>query len=266
MSHAARTAPIRRLPTTPAATGTARSARAPPRSNGSPRARPTCCRCRTITWCSRCLRRSPRSPTRTRPHLRPAVQGFGRDAGHDRGRPQALGRPRRRHLGPPYMGLGAHPSSARPYDRTGRRHLARRQKLDILPTWLLPPRPRAVTPVPAAVPGEADRGPQSRPSEVLRQSCRSRRHAGVCGLSAPLQRTEWVVYAKRPFGGPQAVLAYLSRYTHRVAIANSRLIACDRSGVTFRWKDYRADDHDRQKVMTLATAEFIRRFLTHVLP
>ena len=83
---------------------------------------------------------------------------------------------------------------------------------------------------------------------------------------APLRRTEWVVYAKRPFGGPQAVLAYLSRYTHRVAIANSRLIAFDPTGVSFRWKDYRADGRDRQKVMTLATGEFIRRFLIHVLP
>jgi Zn finger protein HypA/HybF involved in hydrogenase expression len=83
---------------------------------------------------------------------------------------------------------------------------------------------------------------------------------------APLRRAEWVVYAKRPFGGPQAVLAYLSRYTHRVAIANSRLIACDHSGVTFRWKDYRAKGRDRQKVMTLSAAEFIRRFLIHVLP
>ncbi len=83
---------------------------------------------------------------------------------------------------------------------------------------------------------------------------------------APLRRTEWVVYAKRPFGGPEAVLAYLSRYTHRVAISNSRLIACDRTGVTFRWKDYRADGHDRQKTMTLTTGEFIRRFLSHVLP
>ena len=83
---------------------------------------------------------------------------------------------------------------------------------------------------------------------------------------APLRRTEWVVYAKRPFGGPQAVLAYLSRYTHRVAIANSRLIACDRNSVTFRWKDYRAEGRERQKVMTLNTAEFIRRFLIHVLP
>jgi hypothetical protein len=83
---------------------------------------------------------------------------------------------------------------------------------------------------------------------------------------APLRRTEWVVYAKRPFGGPQAVLAYLSRYTHRVAIANSRLIACNASGVTFRWKDYRAKGRTRRKVMTLATDEFIRRFLIHVLP
>src|SRR4030088_803305 len=75
-----------------------------------------------------------------------------------------------------------------------------------------------------------------------------------------------VVYAKRPFGGPEAVLAYLSRYTHRVAISNSRLIACDRSSVAFRWKDYRADGRDRQKVMTLATGDFICRFLIHVLP
>jgi hypothetical protein len=81
---------------------------------------------------------------------------------------------------------------------------------------------------------------------------------------APLRRREWVVYAKRPFGGPDAVLAYLSRYTHRVAIANSRLIACDRHGVTFKWKDYRAKG--RQKLMTLAAGEFIHRFLIHVLP
>jgi Putative transposase/Transposase zinc-binding domain len=83
---------------------------------------------------------------------------------------------------------------------------------------------------------------------------------------APLRKTEWVVYAKKPFGGPQAVLAYLSRYTHRVAIANSRLIACDSAGVTFTYKDYRADGPARYKVMTLATCEFIRRFLIHVLP
>ena len=83
---------------------------------------------------------------------------------------------------------------------------------------------------------------------------------------APLRKAEWVVYAKRPFGGPQAVLAYLSRYTHRVAIANSRLIAFDEQGVTFKWKDYRIEGRNRYKRMTLATGEFIRRFLIHVLP
>jgi hypothetical protein len=83
---------------------------------------------------------------------------------------------------------------------------------------------------------------------------------------APLRRAEWVVYAKRPFAGPQAVLAYLARYTHRVAISNSRLIALDEKGVTFKWKDYRIKGRDRLKTMTLDAAEFIRRFLLHVLP
>ena len=83
---------------------------------------------------------------------------------------------------------------------------------------------------------------------------------------APLRKIKWHVYCKPPFGGPEAVLAYLSRYTHRVAIANRRLIACDHRGVTFRYKDYRADGPARYKVMTLATHEFIRRFLMHVLP
>jgi hypothetical protein len=82
----------------------------------------------------------------------------------------------------------------------------------------------------------------------------------------PLRRSEWVVYAKRPFAGPKAVLAYLSRYTHRVAISNSRLVALDDAGVTFKWKDYRIEGPDRFKTMTLAPAEFIRRFLMHVLP
>jgi hypothetical protein len=83
---------------------------------------------------------------------------------------------------------------------------------------------------------------------------------------APLRHTEWVVYAKRPFGGPEPVLRYLSRYTHRVAIANNRLIALDDDRVIFKWKDYRVDGPDRAKVMTLAPGEFIRRFLIHVLP
>ena len=83
---------------------------------------------------------------------------------------------------------------------------------------------------------------------------------------APSRNVEWVVYSKRPFGGPEAVLAYLSRYTHRVAISNSRLLACDGAGVAFKYKDYRVEGRARQKVMRLATDEFIRRFLIHVLP
>ncbi len=83
---------------------------------------------------------------------------------------------------------------------------------------------------------------------------------------APPRQCEWVVYAKRPFAGPQAVLAYLSRYTHRVAISNSRLLAMNERGVTFRWKDYRAKGKTRHKAMTLSPQEFMRRFLLHALP
>ena len=83
---------------------------------------------------------------------------------------------------------------------------------------------------------------------------------------AALRKIEWVVYAKRPFAGPDAVLAYLSRYTHRVAIANTRLVAVDGKRVTFKWKDYRAKGDARYKLMTLDADEFIRRFLIHVLP
>jgi hypothetical protein len=82
----------------------------------------------------------------------------------------------------------------------------------------------------------------------------------------PLRNIDWVVYAKRPFAGPKQVLRYLSRYTHRVAISNRRLISADESGVTFKYKDYRLDGSARYKRMTLATHEFIRRFLIHVLP
>jgi hypothetical protein len=85
-------------------------------------------------------------------------------------------------------------------------------------------------------------------------------------LLAPLRTSKWVVYCKRPFGGPKQVLRYLARYTHRVAISNRRLIACDDKGVTFKWKDYRRKGAERYQLMTLATHEFIRRFLIHVLP
>jgi len=83
---------------------------------------------------------------------------------------------------------------------------------------------------------------------------------------APLKKKRWFVYAKPPFAGPAAVLAYLARYTHRVAISNSRLISLDQAGVTFRCKDYRRDGRQRYRTMTLQASEFIRRFLLHVLP
>jgi hypothetical protein len=97
----------------------------------------------------------------------------------------------------------------------------------------------------------------------------------LSGLSTPAsfetwcaeqQNREWVVYAKRPFAGPKAVLTYLSRYTHRVAIANSRLLALDERGVTFKYKDYRCKGGSKQKTMALQTDEFIRRFMLHILP
>jgi hypothetical protein len=83
---------------------------------------------------------------------------------------------------------------------------------------------------------------------------------------SPIRKKRWMVYAKPPFAGPEAVLAYLSRYTHRVAISNSRLLRFDETGVTFRYKDYRRGGADRQQVMTLTADEFIRRFLLHALP
>jgi len=100
----------------------------------------------------------------------------------------------------------------------------------------------------------------------LGQHARLADAAAFAAFLAPLRKTNWFVYAKPPFAGPQAVLAYLARYTHRVAIANSRLVAADENGVTFQWKDYRFEGRDRHKTMTLAPDEFIRRFLLHVLP
>jgi hypothetical protein len=97
-------------------------------------------------------------------------------------------------------------------------------------------------------------------------------HAGLADwknfkrLLAPLRHIDWRVHCKPPFAGPSQVLRYLSRYTHRVAISNRRLVAADKAGIAFRWKDYRADHRVRWKTMTLAPVEFIRRFLIHVLP
>jgi hypothetical protein len=166
------------------------------------------------------------------------------------------------------MGIGDDPSSPSPHHRARRRPVAGRRALDLLPARLLPARARALAPVPQALP---------RRLSALHAAGRLAFHGDLADLAeadafaamlAPLRRADWVVYAKRPFGGPEAVLAYLARYTHRVAIANSRLVAMDRHGVTFRWKDYRARSAGKtwRKTMTLTAPEFIRRFLLHVLP
>ncbi len=219
-------------------------------------------------WCSRCRRPSPTSPTRTRPSsttllFKVSAETLTTIAADPKHLGARVGITSVLHTWGSAMTHHPHVHMIVPgggISLDGERWVACR------PGFFLPVRV-LLAPVPAAVPGEAPRRTPGRPPEVLRRSRRSRRRAQAFAAHlAPLRRTEWVVYAKRPFGGPQAVLAYLSRYTHRVAIANSRLIACDRSGVTFRWKDYRAEGRDRHKVMTLATAEFIRRFLIHVLP
>ena len=93
-----------------------------------------------------------------------------------------------------------------------------------------------------------------------------RRRTAFDAHLAPLKRKDWFAYTKPPFAWPEAVLAYLARYTHRVAISNSRLVSLDQRGVTFRYKDYRRDGQARYGTMTLSADEFIRRFLLHVLP
>src|SRR6516165_6490131 len=196
--------------------------------------------------------------------LRPAVQGIIRDPADNRRRSQAPRRPHRHLVRPPYLGFGADPSSTRAHDRAGRRVLARRQPMGLMPTELLPSRACAVAIVPAAVPAQAHRRSSDRRAAVLRRARRAQRPQSL--RLAPLRNSEWVVYSKRPFGGPEQVLRYLARYTHRVAISNRRLIACDDNGVTFKWKDYRLEGPERYKLMTLAPHEFIRRFLMHVLP
>jgi hypothetical protein len=107
------------------------------------------------------------------------------------------------------------------------------------------------------------RGPEAR---LLRRSVQPADRRSFQRHLAPLRNKRWVVYAKAPFAGPEAVLAYLSLYTHRVASSNSRLIALDETGVTFHYKDYRRSGPQRQQVMTLDSREFMRRLLLHVLP
>ena len=188
-----------------------------------------------------------------------------RHADHNCRRPRAPRCPGRRLVSPPYLGLGAHPPSARAHDRAGRRHLARRQEVGLVPAGLLPLGARALTLVTPPIPAEARRRSQRRRTAVLQQSCPAGRPPSLRRVSGTTAQQRMVVYSKRPFGGPKEVLRYLARHTHRVAISNRRLIALDDKTVTFKWKDYRIEGHERYKVMSLAISEFIRRFLIYVL-
>ena len=136
--------------------------------------------------------------------------------------------------------------------------------MDRLPAGLLPLGPGAVAVVPRTVPARPAEGVQRRQAELLLGTPSPARPAAFRRYLAPVYDTEWVVYAKRPFAGPRQVLDDVGRYTHRIAISNSRLLSIDNGKVRFRWKDYRRDNH--HGTMTLAADEFIRRFLIHVLP
>ena len=151
--------------------------------------------------------------------------------------------------------------------RPRRRPLAGWHALDRLPTGLLPAGPRAVASLPPPLPRTrctTRSTPASSASPARSRRCRDPR--GFAAHLQPARQTEWVVYAKPPFAGPQQVLDYVGRYTHRVAISNQRLLDIDDGHVRFRYKDYRADRPQTPKTMTLAAPEFIRRFLLHVLP
>ena len=176
-----------------------------------------------------------------------------------------------RHLGPRSAaspcctwGSGDAAPSACPLHRAGRRPLARPDALDRLPTRVLPVGQGARAAVPTALSRTSRRRLRRWRTALLRRVAPLAGPRAFAAHCAALRRINWVVYAKPPFGGPKQVLAYLGRYTHRVAIANSRLVAMTDDAVSFRCKSYRQEG--RHKVMTLEPAEFIRRFLLHVLP
>ena len=181
--------------------------------------------------------------------------------------PRHLGARDRHHRRASHMGLGDDASSAHPHDRARRRPLGRRHALD-----------RHAGQASSCRSGccrGCSAGCSSRCSPPRMPRAGSRFFGALETLAVPRafaafvkrqRRAEWVTYAKAPFAGPKAVLAYLARYTHRIAISNRRLIRADADGVTFTYKDYRVEGPGRYKTMTLATHEFIRRFLMHVLP
>src|SRR5713101_1853445 len=194
--------------------------------------------------------------------LRSLVQGFLADNAHGCGRSQAPGRQDRLHLGAPHLGHHPHVHMIVPgggISLDGTRWIGCRSNY-LLPVKVLSRLFRRLMLEMLLAAHDAGR------LQFFGDYAHLAGKAAFKAYLAPLHRTKWFVYSKRPFAGPEQVLAYLSRYTHRVAISNSRLIAADATGVTFRYKDYRIEGPGRYKTMTLKPDEFIRRFLMHVLP
>src|ERR1039457_5807317 len=266
MLCAARTARTRRSPITAAATGIVPSARARRRSHGWRSARPSCCPSLTSTSCSRCRWIGAiayqnkaviydllfKASSQTMLTIAADPKRLGVRIGftsvlHTWG--SAMTHHPHVHMIVPGGGIsldgtrwiGCRPNYLLPVKVLSR--LFRRLMLEML-----------------VAANDADR------LQFFGDHAHLADKAAFKAYLAPLHRTKWFVYSKRPFAGPEQVLAYLSRYTHRVAISNSRLIAADETGVTFRYKDYRMEGAGRYMTMTLKTGEFIRRFLVHVLP
>src|SRR6202047_3675796 len=198
--------------------------------------------------------------------LRSSVHGRGTDDAYYRGGSQASRRPHRHHFGVAQLGLGNDASSACPHDRARRRPSQGWKPLGpSKPNFCLPVRVlsklfRRLMLTKLAAAHAAGK------LQFFGAHAHLAAAKAFAGFLASLRKTRWFVYAKRPFAGPKTVLAYLSRYTHRVAISNRRLIALDERSVTFKVKDYRIDGPGRYTTMTLDVGEFIRRFLIHVLP
>ena len=196
--------------------------------------RPSCCRCRTSMSSSRCRRRSPSSPSRTRRRSTPSCSGRGRDAAHVAADPSASA-PRSASCGAPYLGPEPAPSSARALRRHGRRTVARGTRwVACRPGFFLPVRVLSRLFRRLFLDGLA---PPSRPASCASRRARRPATAAFARRLRALRQVDWVVYAKPPFGGPAQVLAYLGRYTHRVAIANARLISV--YGATIRMRGAR---------------------------
>src|ERR1700676_2157334 len=253
--------------TTAAATGTAPSVREQRHESGWPNARPSCCRCRIITSCSRCRRRSATLPIKNKAVIydllfKASVETVLTIAADPKHLGVRIGITAVLHTWGSTMIHHPHIHMIVP---GGGISLDGQRWVSCRPRFLLPVRVFAKL-FQGLMLHKLVAAHKAGQLKFFGDRATLAERRAFAAYLGPLRKIKWHVYCKPPFGGPEAVLADLSRYTHRVAIANRRLIACDHRGVTFRYKDYRADGPARYKVMTLATHEFIRRFLMHVLP